>query len=40
MMYAVYCTAAMLALLFLPETRDLRPEDLDQGQSQAAAAVS
>ena len=27
--YAVYCVAAMLALLFLRETRDLRLEDLD-----------
>jgi len=32
--YAVYCAAAMLALLFIPETRDLHLEDLDQGQSQ------
>ena len=29
MIYAVYCAAAMLALLFIPETRDLRLEDLD-----------
>ena len=27
--YAVYCGAAMLGLLFLRETRDLRLEDLD-----------
>ncbi len=27
--YAVYCTAAMLALLFIRETRDLRLQDLD-----------
>jgi MFS family permease len=27
--YAVYCGAAMSALLFLRETRDLRLEDLD-----------
>src|SRR5262249_45555994 len=27
--YAVYCAAAMLALLFIRETRDLRLEDLD-----------
>jgi MHS family shikimate/dehydroshikimate transporter-like MFS transporter len=38
--YAVYCAAAMLALLFIPETRDLHLEDLDQGQSQGAAAMS
>jgi hypothetical protein len=31
MIYAVYCATAMLALLFVPETRDLRLEDLDQG---------
>jgi MFS family permease len=37
--YAVYCAAAMLALLFIPETRDLHLEDLDQGQSQGAAAI-
>jgi hypothetical protein len=37
--YAVYCAAAMLALLFIPETRDLRLEDLDQRQSQAADAI-
>ena len=30
MVYAVYCAAAMLALLFIPETRDLRLEDLDR----------
>jgi MFS transporter, MHS family, shikimate and dehydroshikimate transport protein len=29
--YAVYCAAAMLALLFVPETRDLSLEDLDHG---------
>jgi MFS family permease len=28
--YAAYCAAAMLALMFLPETRDLQLEDLDQ----------
>ena len=39
MIYAAYCAAAMLALLFIRETRDLRFEDLDHGQSQAAAAV-
>jgi MHS family shikimate/dehydroshikimate transporter-like MFS transporter len=39
MIYAAYGAAAMLALLFIRETRDLRFEDLDQGQSQAAAAI-
>jgi MHS family shikimate/dehydroshikimate transporter-like MFS transporter len=39
MIYAVYCAAAMMALLFLPETRDLSLEDLDQKQSQAEAAI-
>jgi MFS transporter, MHS family, shikimate and dehydroshikimate transport protein len=39
MIYAVYCAAAMLALLFIPETRELHLEDLDQGQSQGAAAI-
>jgi hypothetical protein len=29
MVYAVYCAAAMLALLFIRETRDLKLEDLD-----------
>jgi len=37
MIYAVYCAAAMLALLFIPETRDSRLEDLDQGQPHTAA---
>jgi len=32
MIYVVYCAAAMLALLFIPETRDLRLEDLDHEQ--------
>jgi len=31
--YAVYCAAATLALLFLPETRDLNLEDLDQAKA-------
>jgi MFS transporter, MHS family, shikimate and dehydroshikimate transport protein len=35
MIYAVYCAAAMLALVFIPETRDLRLEDLDQRQAAA-----
>jgi MFS family permease len=39
MVYAIYCVAAMLALLFLPETRDRRLEDLDQGQSEAAETI-
>jgi hypothetical protein len=30
--YAVYCAAAMLALKFLPETRDMKLEDLDRGE--------
>jgi MFS family permease len=30
MVYVVYCAAAMLALRFIPETRDLRLEDLDE----------
>jgi hypothetical protein len=29
MIYAIYCAAAMLALLFIPETRDIKLEDLD-----------
>jgi MFS transporter, MHS family, shikimate and dehydroshikimate transport protein len=28
--YGVYCVAAMLSLLFIRETRDLRMQDLDQ----------
>jgi len=39
MIYVVYCGAAMLALLFIPETRDLSLEDLDQRQPQGAAAT-
>jgi MFS transporter, MHS family, shikimate and dehydroshikimate transport protein len=39
MIYVVYCGAAMLALLFIPETRDLSLEDLDQRQPQRAAAI-
>lgn len=34
MIYIVYCAAAMLALLFIPETRDLRLEDLDHERLQ------
>jgi len=30
LVYVVYCAAAMIALLFIRETRDLRMEDLDQ----------
>jgi MFS family permease len=33
--YVVYCAAAMLALHFIPETRDLKMEDIDREQSQA-----
>ena len=40
LMYTFYCAAAMIALLFLPETRDISLEDLDQKQPQAALAVS
>jgi MFS transporter, MHS family, shikimate and dehydroshikimate transport protein len=29
MIYAIYCAAAMLALLFIRETRDIKLEDLD-----------
>ena len=34
MIYIVYCAAAMLALLFIPETRDLKLEDLDHERLQ------
>ncbi len=37
--YAVYCVVAMLSLLFIRETRDVRLEDLDQRQPQRAAAI-
>jgi hypothetical protein len=30
--YAIYCLAAMLALLFIRETRDLDLEELDRGR--------
>ena len=33
MIYAVYCAAAMLALLFIPETRDVSVEDIDLDES-------
>lgn len=33
LVYAVYCAAAMLALMFLPETRDMKFEDLDREES-------
>lgn len=36
--YAVYCVVAMLALLFIRETRDVRLEDLDRGEQPALAA--
>ena len=39
MVYAVYCVVAMLALLFIPETRDLSMEDLDEEQPLRAAAL-
>lgn len=32
LVYAVYCVAAMLSLLFIRETRDLSLEDLDQDE--------
>jgi len=31
--YAIYCVVAMLALLFIRETRDLNLDDLDPGES-------
>lgn len=37
--YAVYCAAAMLALTFLPETRDMKLEDLDREESGLAPAA-
>jgi len=39
MVYVIYCGAATMALLFLPETRDLSLEDLDHAQPQKAAAM-
>jgi MHS family shikimate/dehydroshikimate transporter-like MFS transporter len=30
LLYAFYCVVAMLALLFIPETRDVNHKDLDQ----------
>jgi MFS family permease len=39
--YAVYCVSAMVALLFIPETRDLQLEALDQaGESTPGAAAT
>jgi hypothetical protein len=35
MIYGVYCGAATMALLFIPETRDLTLEDLDREKTQA-----
>jgi len=35
--YAVYGAAAMLALLFIRETRDIRLEDLDISETSSAA---
>jgi MFS transporter, MHS family, shikimate and dehydroshikimate transport protein len=32
-MYAIYCTAAMVALLFVRETRDVKLQDLDQSEA-------
>jgi len=34
--YGVYCAAAMVALLFIRETRDIRLEDLDFQESNGA----
>ena len=39
MIYTLYCGAAMLALLFLPETRDISLEALDHPKSQSVAAI-
>lgn len=33
LVYGAYCVAAMVALLFIRETRDLRLDDLDQEES-------
>ena len=38
--YAVYCAAAMVALLFIRETRDIRLEDLDFQESNGAPRLS
>lgn len=35
-LYAVYCIVAMLALLFVRETRDLKLQDLDQSEAEPA----
>jgi len=37
--YGVYCVAAMLALLFIRETRDVSLDDLDQAEPQPALAA-
>jgi hypothetical protein len=35
LVYAVYCLAAMLALVFIPETRDVSLDQLDQPEAHA-----
>src|SRR5215469_13060187 len=36
LVYAIYCVVAMLALLFVPETRDVKLHDLDQSEAELA----
>jgi MFS family permease len=40
LVYVVYCAAAMIALLFVCETRDLRMEDLDQRELRLAPGAT
>jgi len=36
LVYAIYCVVAMLALIFVPETRDVKLQDLDQSEAELA----
>jgi len=38
-LYAFYCTAAMVALYFMRETRDMSLQDLDQAKPELASTV-
>jgi MFS transporter, MHS family, shikimate and dehydroshikimate transport protein len=40
LVYAAYCAAAMVALTFLPETRDMKLEDLDREESGFAVGAA
>jgi MFS family permease len=40
MVYVVYCAAAMIALFFIPETRDLHLQDLDKARESTPSSAA